>query len=107
MENFNHNKLYLIDGRTLERVVESIILFLKEDSVYEKPMNALLKILLTLEEIYNIHEFDDEFDNIEANKIMNDIFNIDDDKINFKNNKGIGLEQLIKDAGLIMPKGRK
>jgi len=108
MNNFNYNKLYLIDGKTLERIVDTITLLLQENSSYEKPMKALLKILLTLEEIYDVHEFDDAFDdNVEANKIINDIFNIDNNKENLKNNEGIGLEQLIKDAGLVMPKGKK
>jgi len=106
MNKFDYNKLYLIDGKILERVVETIALLLKENNVYEKPMKALLKILLTLEEIYDMHEFDDEFDNIDANKIMNDIFNIDSE-MPFEDNEGVNLKQLLKEADIFIPEGRK
>jgi len=103
MEKFNHNKLYLIDGKTLERIVETVALLVKENKIYEKPMEALLKTLLTLEEIYDISEFDDfDFDDFEAKKIFDDIFNNIDDI-----EESIDFKQLLNNAGVYVPTGRK
>lgn len=109
IERFNHNKLYLIDGKTLERIVETVALLVKENKIYEKPMEALLKILLTLEEIYNIDELGDfnDFDDFEAKKIFDDIFNNDGDAMPLKDDEGIGFKQLLKNAGIYLPKEKK
>ena len=109
-ERFNHNKLYLIDGRTLERIVETVALLVKENKAYDKPMEALLKILLTLEEIYDIDELSDfdDFDDFEAKKIFDGIFNNNGGIMPLEEDDGgVDFKQLLKNSGVFIPSGRK
>ena len=109
MEKFNHNKLYLIDGRTLERIVETVGLLVKENKAYDKPMEALLKILLTLEEIYDVDELSDfdDLDDFEAKKIFDGIFNNDGIMPLEEDDGGVSFKQLLKNSGVFIPSGRK
>ena len=55
---FKPNQKFIISGRVLNRVIDTCKRFASENSQYDKPMKALIKSLLILDELEELGELD-------------------------------------------------
>ena len=105
---FKSNQKFIISGKVLNRVIDTCKRFAHENTQYNKPMKALIKALLMLDELEELGNLDDDelaelLDNAEDLIIGGDVFDkIERDmlKLEFNEEESVTLNQMLKNAGL-------
>ena len=106
---FKPNQKFIISGRVLNRVIDTCKRFASENSQYDKPMKALIKALLMLEEIEELGNLDDNelaelLDGANDLIIEGDVLDmIARDMLNleFNEEESVSLDLMLRNAGLV------
>ena len=107
---FKSNQKFIISGRLLNRMIDTCKRFSVENIQYDKPMKALIKSLLILDELEELGDLDDNelaelLDGAKDLIIDGDVFNmITQDILDFEfdEEESVTLNQMLKNAGLTL-----
>ena len=106
---FKSNQKFIISGRVLNRVIDTCKRFARENSQYDKPMKALIKALMILDELEELGNLDDNeladlLDGAEDLIIEGDVLDmIARDMLNleFNEEESVSLDLMLRNAGLV------
>ncbi len=107
---FKSNQKFIISGKVLNRVIDTCKRFARENTQYDKPMKALIKSLLILDELEELGELDnnelaDLLDGARDLIIEGDILDrISRDilDLEFNEEESVSLNQMLKNTGLTL-----
>ncbi len=105
---FKSNQKFIISGKVLNRVVDTCKRFSVENTQYDKPMKALIKSLLVLDELEELGKLDEDelaelLDGANDLIIEGDILDIiarDMLDLEYGEEESITLNQMLKNTGL-------
>ena len=107
---FKSKQKFIISGKVLNRVIDTCKRFARENTQYDKPMKALIKSLLILDELEELGELDnnelaDLLDGARDLIIEGDILDrISRDilDLEFNEEESVSLNQMLKNTGLTL-----
>ena len=107
---FKSKQKFIISGKVLNRVIDTCKRFARENTQYDKPMKALIKSLLILDELEELGELDnnelaDLLDGARDLIIEGDILDRmsrDILDLEFNEEESVSLNQMLKNTGLTL-----
>ncbi len=107
---FKSKQKFIISGKVLNRVIDTCKRFARENTQYDKPMKALIKSLLILDELEELGNLDDNeladlLDGARDLIIEGDILDRmsrDILDLEFNEEESVSLNQMLKNTGLTL-----